>query len=185
MRTLYLEFEGETYNVFETITCNGKAVAEHKVVTDEKQNIHFPKVTTEAYDSGSELQLTLADKNASVTDIIYYENLNVGTEYTVTGKLVDVTTGMPILDPSKNANPDELLDIVERWVCDGCGTVYDSQEQAMDHVDASATDDCETFTLVLSYDTDDYNEMMEAATLRAVHTFTPESSTGHTMLTYI
>ena len=178
-------FDGMTYNVFETITCNGKVVAEHKDTEDEEQNIHFTKLSTEAVDANSELQLTLADKNAVITDIIYYENLKPGEEYTITGKLFDKTTGLPILDPAVNVNPYEMLDnILEHWVCDQCAERFDSKEEALAHVNASATDEHKNTTLVLSFDSDEYNALIESATMKVTENFIPEETTGHIPVNY-
>ena len=174
-------FDGKTYNVFETISCNGQVVAEHKDPNDENQDIHFTDVSTNAFGTSTKVQMVLAEENASITDTIHYKNFKPGEEYTVIGKLFDAETGEPVTDPSINTNPYEVLDITEYWVCDSCGSLFFEKEEATAHITGS---ECEDFTLVLSYDEDEYKKLLESAQITVEKTFTAESADGSVDLVY-
>ena len=85
------ELAGKTGVVFEEISVNGKVVGEHKDIDDEDQTVYFQKIRTSAKINGDKS----AQKSSSMTvvDTVSYENLVVGKEYTVTGTLMDKSTG--------------------------------------------------------------------------------------------
>jgi LPXTG-motif cell wall-anchored protein len=64
-------------------------IANHEDLTDTDQTVVFPKVGTTA----AQIQ---KGKNIEVTDVVKYEGLQVGYEYTVRGILVD-TNGEPVI----------------------------------------------------------------------------------------
>ena len=85
------ELAGNTGVVFEEITANGKIIGEHKDLNDEDQTVFFQKIKTSAKINGGKS----ADKSSPMTvvDTVSYENLVVGKEYTVTGILMDKSSG--------------------------------------------------------------------------------------------
>ena len=87
---------GKELVVFEEVfNINGKLVGEHKDIEDEKQTVYVPNLGTTASLEGADQ----ADENRMVTihDIVEYENLIVGKEYTVEGFLMDKETGEALL----------------------------------------------------------------------------------------
>lgn len=80
------DLQGKTVVVFEDLETEGKKVATHSDITDEKQSVDYPKVGTQASKSTKDDKIT-------VTDIVSYEKLTVGKEYTVKGTLMDKETG--------------------------------------------------------------------------------------------
>ena len=73
-----------------------KLVAEHADINDEGQTIHFPKIGTKAEDvkGGNDLE---AKGIQTITDTVSYSNLLIGREYTVSGVLMDKSTGAPLI----------------------------------------------------------------------------------------
>ena len=80
------DLQGKTVVVFEDLETEGKKVATHSDITDEKQSVDYPKVGTQA-------SKATKDDKITVTDIVSYEKLTVGKEYTVKGTLMDKETG--------------------------------------------------------------------------------------------
>ncbi|MBU5362537.1 VaFE repeat-containing surface-anchored protein [Enterococcus raffinosus] len=80
------DLKGKTVVVFEDLYDGEKKVATHSDINDKNQSVDYPKVGTKASES------TVGDKIV-VKDIVSYEKLTVGKEYTVEGKLMDKATG--------------------------------------------------------------------------------------------
>lgn len=62
-------------------------------ITDKQPLIH-----TSARDAADGDTLLTTDTNASIEDIVTYENLNPGQSYTLKGRLMDKTSGRPLID---------------------------------------------------------------------------------------
>lgn len=95
--TINLEFyikrgdlAGKTVVVFEKLYHDEKEVAVHTDIEDEAQTVTYPKVGTKASETTGS-----TDKEVIIKDIVSYENLVPGKEYTVTGTLMDKATGKP------------------------------------------------------------------------------------------
>lgn len=88
---------GKSVVAFETVYYEDIEVAVHTDIKDDDQTVDFPKVTTDAKDSNGSDYVTSAAQG-SVIDVVTYENVIVGEEYTVKGTLMDKTTGEAILD---------------------------------------------------------------------------------------
>lgn len=93
--TINLEFyikrgdlAGKTVVVFEKLYHDEKEVAVHTDIEDEAQTVTYPKVGTKASETTGS-----TDKEVIIKDIVSYENLVPGKEYTVTGTLMDKATG--------------------------------------------------------------------------------------------
>ena len=92
--------EGKTLVVFEEISYNNKVVASHTVLTDIAQTVYVPSLKSQVKDSKTKDQMTLADKDASITDTIEYSNLTPGTEYVVKGTMMDKAAKTALKDSS-------------------------------------------------------------------------------------
>ena len=90
--------EGKTIVVYEDVYYNGKTVIVHHDIEDAAQTVYVPSGQTTAKDNKTGAHLTLAEKNASVTDTLTYKNLEVGKKYTVKGTLMDKETGGAVTD---------------------------------------------------------------------------------------
>ena len=82
---------------FEVLTQDGAEVATHADIDDEGQTVKIvppaPKVGTTATD---------ADDAVTINDEVAYENLTPGQEYTLTGTLMDKSTGKPVQSGGKD-----------------------------------------------------------------------------------
>ena len=75
-----------------------KLVAEHKDITDKGQTVKIvePKIGTQAKADNGKKEVT-EKKEITITDKVAYQDLITGKEYTIKGKLMDKTTGKPLL----------------------------------------------------------------------------------------
>ena len=93
---------GKTTVVFEHLYYDGKEIATHADIDDERQSVHFPKVVTTAKSRETNSNLGMPRVNETIVDTVKYENLVIGKVYTVKGKLMDKATKQPIKDEHGN-----------------------------------------------------------------------------------
>ena len=84
--------KGKAVTAFETVTYQGKEVAVHAEIEDERQTVYFPEIGTTAKDSETEDHISNADQEVTLVDTVEYKNLIPGEEYKVTGTLMDKAT---------------------------------------------------------------------------------------------
>lgn len=80
----------DMYNSF------GIKVATHTDLTDKDQTVHTPNGHTTALGKESKDHTIAADKEMTIIDTIYYENLIPGKEYTATGTIYRTDTKKPL-----------------------------------------------------------------------------------------
>ena len=85
--------EGTTVVAFEDLFQNDILVAVHTDINDEDQSIHYPKIRTHAADSRTSTNVGEKNKQAVVVDRVTYSNLVPGKKYTVSGVLMDKSSG--------------------------------------------------------------------------------------------
>jgi len=90
---------GHDLVAFEVLTRGDVTVATHEDLGDEGQTVRVVAIGTTATDKADGDHTIHADK-AEIVDVIAYQGLNVGTEYTVSGTLMDRETGKPVTDGS-------------------------------------------------------------------------------------
>ena len=100
---------GTTAVAFEELYHNDIQVAVHTDIEDEDQSVHYPKVSTNAYDENTGSHLGTHTEEARIIDIVHYENLLTGKEYTVKGTLMDKETGEALKDASGKAVTAEAV----------------------------------------------------------------------------
>lgn len=85
---------GKSLTAFESVTKSGEEepFAEHKDIEDDEQTVHLADVGTSAADQ-EDGDKTLNPEGGVIVDSVKYTNLVPGTEYTVTGELMDKATG--------------------------------------------------------------------------------------------
>ena len=93
--------EGTTTVVFETLYTENKEVAAHTDINDKGQTIYIPKIRTTAISDDTNDHVTKADEKITLIDTVAFTSLEVGREYTVTGKLMDRAANKPILVDGK------------------------------------------------------------------------------------
>ena len=93
--------EGTTTVVFETLYTENKEVGIHADITDKGQTVYIPKIRTTAISDDTNDHVTKADEKITLIDTVAFTSLEVGREYTVTGKLMDRAANKPILVDGK------------------------------------------------------------------------------------
>ena len=95
------ELKGKTLVVYEYLymeTSSGQIqVAKHDDITDVNQTISIPKISTSARDSVTELRVAPVSDSTTIYDTVSYSNLKVGKKYHVSGKIMDKSSGNPLL----------------------------------------------------------------------------------------
>lgn len=88
---------GKTTVAFEHMYTDGKEVAVHADLKDEKQTEYFPSVHTTATSNDTEDHVVGANEKVTIADNVALKALKLGTEYTLSGILMDAKTGKPIV----------------------------------------------------------------------------------------
>ena len=98
--------EGTTTVVFETLYTENKEVGIHADITDKGQTVYIPKIRTTAISDDTTDHVTKADETITLIDTVAYTDLEVGREYTVSGKLMNRATNEPILVDGKEVTAE-------------------------------------------------------------------------------
>ena len=93
---------GKSVVVFEELHKDKEKVAEHKDINDEAQTYETPSVHTTATDAEDGDKNLASVGTVKIADEVRYEGVITGREYTVSGTLMDKSTGEPV----KGANGD-------------------------------------------------------------------------------
>ena len=88
---------GKTTVAFEDMYSEGKKVAAHADLRDEGQTEYFPSVHTTATSNDTEDHVAGANEKVTITDQVALKALKLGTEYTLSGTLMNAKTGKPIM----------------------------------------------------------------------------------------
>ena len=107
--------------VFESLYHEGLELAVHADIEDEGQTVtvHVPKIGTQATVNGE--KEVEAKGKVTIEDVISYENLTPGKEYTVKGVLMDKATGQPFRVNGKEFHSESTF---TPETADGEVTVY-------------------------------------------------------------
>ena len=70
-------------------------------IDDQGQTVDFPEIKTNATDSDTNYHIANADSKVTIIDKVSYENLIPGKEYTVSGTLMDQSTGKALFVDGK------------------------------------------------------------------------------------
>ncbi|MBC1400091.1 VaFE repeat-containing surface-anchored protein [Listeria booriae] len=111
---------GQEVVAFERLYTDGKEVAVHTDINDADQTVKFtkPDLKTIATDQNGDKEI-MPEEKVTIIDKVSYEDLIVGKEYTVTGKLMDKATGKPVVSNGKEVlgettfTPEEPSGVVE------------------------------------------------------------------------
>ncbi len=88
---------GKITVAFEEVYSEGKKVAVHADLRDEGQTEYFPSVHTTATSNDTEDHVVGANEKVTITDQVALRALKLGTEYTLSGILMNAKTGKPIV----------------------------------------------------------------------------------------
>ncbi|MBC1792673.1 VaFE repeat-containing surface-anchored protein [Listeria booriae] len=111
---------GQEVVAFERLYTDGKEVAVHTDINDADQTVKFtkPDLKTIATDQNGDKEI-MPEEKVTIIDKVSYEDLIVGKEYTVTGKLMDKATGKPVVSNGKEVlgettfTPEEPSGVVD------------------------------------------------------------------------
>lgn len=82
-------------------------VAVHKDINNIDETVVIPEIKTTAKDKKDGGKDLLAGKKETIVDKVSYTNLIIGRKYKVSGKLMDKTTGKPVLDNGKEVTAEK------------------------------------------------------------------------------
>ena len=99
----------KTVVAFEYMEYEGIEIAVHEDIDDEDQTVYIPKIHTTAVGEDTQDHIEKAKEEAVIVDTVSYEGLEIGREYTVTGKLMDKETGEPILVNGEEVTASETF----------------------------------------------------------------------------
>nr|WP_303182454.1 VaFE repeat-containing surface-anchored protein [Lachnoclostridium phocaeense] len=104
---LVFTFNGEglepvTAVAFEEIYYKDVLIGRHTELSDEEQSVHLPFVDTQITDNETEVNMSKADGEVTVTDTVTVENLVTDRTYLLKGYLMDPETGEIALDADGN-----------------------------------------------------------------------------------
>ena len=106
-----LSLRGKSVVVFEQLYYKDVALASHKDINDEGQTITFkdPEIGTTAKDMFTGEHEAFVSKTTKIVDTVEYSNLITGKEYTVDGKLMNKSTGEPLVIGDTQSSPQRPL----------------------------------------------------------------------------
>ena len=128
--------KSKTTVIFEKLFYDDKEVTAHEDINDEGQSIHFPGIKTTAKSKESGTNVGHPSKEETIIDVVKYDNLIPGKEYTVKGILMDKDTKKPLKDkdgkeitaektftPEKAKGSVELVFVYDSSIRQGKSTV--------------------------------------------------------------
>lgn len=92
---------GETITAFETIRTKGYEVCGHTEITDEGQQIHYPKLKTSAKNSKDNSQHVKEGEVAKIVDTVNYSKLDSSVAYKVVTEAWDYNTQQIVVSDGK------------------------------------------------------------------------------------
>lgn len=150
-------------------------VARHEDITDINQQLTYPEIGTTMLDTDTETDESQATKEDSYTDIVAYKGLIPGKTYTVSGVLMDKSTGKPLLvdgeqvTASKEFVPTEPDGFVE--------VVYELDSSILEGKDVVSFEDVERDGIKVGTHADIEDENQTVAVIN-IHTTALDTKTG-------
>lgn len=101
--------QGKTTVIFESLAYDGKEIAVHADITDKRQTIYFPEISTTATDAETGTHVSRPQKEITLTDTVSFKNLQPGKEYKVAGVLMDKETEKELLVDDKSITAETVF----------------------------------------------------------------------------
>ncbi len=133
------QLEGKTLNTYENLyemggddtdENNKKKVAEHHVLEDENQNIHYPDIKTSVKDNITGTHIGTVSRNVTITDSCECTNLVIGKKYKIYGKQMVVETNKPLLVNGKEVTSEKSFVATEKNMTIDLSYTFDSSALA-------------------------------------------------------
>ena len=168
----------------------GSIIAQHEDIEDEDQTVDVNEVLIHTTATVNDSHQAEAKGNITLKDKVYFDNLTEGMEYTVTGVLMDKTTGQPLLVNGKEVTASNTF--TAKGSKNGYTTVeFNFDATGLEGKDLVVFETC-THTVVTT--DEDGNEKKEETTV-AEHkdindtdqtiSFAPKTGTGTDVTPYI
>lgn len=74
-------------------SAGGELIASHRNINDVDQTVYIPGIRTEFLDPETKSHVSASSRTVVLEDTVSYSNLMPGKEYTLSGELIDKTTG--------------------------------------------------------------------------------------------
>lgn len=146
---------GKTVVAFENAYKDDKLVAIHADIDDVDQTVHYPAIHTTATDGVTGDHEGLADDGKIVlNDEVAYENLTKGETYTVSGVLMDKSTGESIKDADGNEITSTTIFIAGEDNKKADSSADSGTDSKNDETDSTDKDDQTAKSYTVSFDTD-------------------------------
>ena len=101
----------KTIVVFEDMYKDGVKVFVHADINDIPQTVFFPGGHTTAINDKTKDQTAKAEKEMSITDTFFYQNLRTGKEYRLVGTLMDKETGKALIIDGKEVTVTKMFKV--------------------------------------------------------------------------
>ena len=101
----------KTIVVFEEMYKDGVKVFVHADINDIPQTVFFPGGHTTAINDKTKDQTAKAEKEMSITDTFFYQNLRTGKEYRLVGTLMDKETGKALIIDGKEVTVTKMFKV--------------------------------------------------------------------------
>ena len=85
--------KNKTLVAFEDLKIGSKTVATHSDLSDKKQTVYIPEISTTLIDNQTRDHVTEKKASVALTDTVTYKNLVPNKEYVMTGTLMNKATG--------------------------------------------------------------------------------------------
>lgn len=107
------KYKGKTLVAYESLYYRTRLIGSHEDINDEGQTVRIPDIGTVLTADRTGTHTSPVAPGTTFTDMVRYEGLIAGDEYTLTGVLVDRETGEELADSESVLKPDEADGIAE------------------------------------------------------------------------
>ena len=90
-------YGGSTVVAYETLEYKGKSIADHIDINDANQTVYVPSVSTSLTSYSTYDRIAPSTGTITLTDSVSYSNVVPGMSYSVSGTLMDRSTGLPLM----------------------------------------------------------------------------------------
>ncbi|WP_255294080.1 VaFE repeat-containing surface-anchored protein [Bacillus toyonensis] len=111
-----VENQGRELVVFEDLLHKGELIATHSDINDKGQTVKFvePSIKTTATNKADDSKELHVNKEVTIQDKVEFNDLIVGKEYVVKGKLMDKGTNQPLLVDGKEVTSETKFTAKEK-----------------------------------------------------------------------
>ena len=168
----------------------GSIIAQHEDIEDEDQTVDVNEVLIHTTATVNDSHQAEAKGNITLKDKVYFDNLTEGMEYTVTGVLMDKTTGQPLLVNGKEVTASNTF--TAKGSKNGYTTVeFNFDATGLEGKDLVVFETCTHTVITTDKDGNEKKEETTVAEHKDINdtdqtiSFTPKTGTGTDVTPYI